>query len=183
MIKHQIKLIDAQEINEYLSLEIYSKLFDLNKEYPNFDKWFFNKTVKNKNRKIILYLVNNDISGISILKNEVNEKKICTLRVFSKYQNLGIGSVLIEKSFEELNTETPIISVSESKLNMFTKLFKKYNFKLANVHENYYINKKNEFVFNGVLDTNSSNFSTARLKASISSNSLDSVALREHFHF
>lgn len=137
--------------------KINSFLVSLNFEYPGFNKWYWslfeNSTIKNE-RDIIFYTFNNEIAGVAILKHDNNENKICTLRVSSKYQHIGIGSALIEKSFEIFNSDKPLITIHISKYNSFKEIFLKYNFSLAQQIQGYYGLFKSELSYNGVLSDN-----------------------------
>ena len=150
------------EIGAKASDYIYNNLIDLEKIYPNFDKWFHDKVVrnienkKNKNREIIFSITGGnknkyEISGIAILKNDQNEKKICTFRVHENYRNMGIGTKLFEESFDYLGTNTPIITISEKNLDQFEYHIDKYNFLLVQELNGYYSNGVTEYVFNGEL--------------------------------
>ena len=86
-------------------------LADLEFCYPYFSLWlgkvFFE--LKNSDRRKILLCVEDDcfkILGLAILKDDVYEKKICTLRVLKEYQRRGIGT-----SF--FNSHVPYLSSSE----------------------------------------------------------------------
>lgn len=127
--------------------------------YPNFDSWITEKVAPGLNagtRKIIVSLTNNQISGFAIIKKEHNEKKLCCLRVLEEYQNrYGIGDKLFKKSFELLDTEKPLLSISEDMLPSYKKLFTYYGFAIESVYPEYYRPKKTEFCYNGELSLNS----------------------------
>lgn len=130
----------------------------LDKDYPNFRSWYFDKVVpgiRTKEREILVCFVENDdccdFGGIAILKNAENEKKICTLRVAPEYKGNGVGYALFEKSFELLETKKPLFTVSSEKVDMFLKHINKYNFHQTEILENYYLDGKSEYVFNGNL--------------------------------
>ena len=137
--------------------KINSFLVSLNFEYPGFNKWYWslfeNSTIKNE-RDIIFYVFNSEVAGVAILKHDNNENKICTLRVSPKYQHIGIGSALIEKSFEIFNTDKPLITIHISKYNSFKGIFEKYNFSLEQQIQGYYGLFKSELSYNGVLSDN-----------------------------
>lgn len=124
--------------------------------YPRICDWYRQKFVPglgNGSRKILIYVVDNEVAGIAFLKDEAKEKKICTLRVRDKYQNNGIGKTLLERCVEILGTDKPMITVPEERLYYFCNLFKHYDFKLEQVTHNYYRNNSSEYVFNGSLDS------------------------------
>ena len=137
--------------------KISSFLVSLNFEYPGFNKWYWslfeNSRLKN-DRNIIFYVNGTNIVGVAILKQNKEEKKICTLRVAPMYQNLGIGSALIERSFELLDCEKPLITIHVSKYRSFKHIFDKYGFELEQQITGYYGLFKSELSYNGVLDCN-----------------------------
>jgi ribosomal protein S18 acetylase RimI-like enzyme len=158
-MKDIIKLTDFNLFNKFLITnlmkiaidKIYYELKATEKLYPNFNYWFYNKVIPDvlqDKRKILLEIRNNEIAGIAIIKNTSEEKKLCTLRVTSKYQNKGIGLKLFERAFEELNTSKPFLTVSEEKYKEFEKIFKYYGFELTNKIKDYYRKGKSELFFN-----------------------------------
>ena len=130
-------------------------LYKLNKEYPFFEQWFNGLFIKipelRMDREILLCVYNCQIVGISILKKNVEEKKICTLRVEKKYQKMSIGRTLMEMSFEWLETDKPLVTVQKSRSKEFEKLFQYYNFQLEDKKWGYYKPFSTELIYNGEL--------------------------------
>lgn len=124
-------------------------------EYTDFRKWFlelFQKgAVLKEGREILLCECDYQLAGIAILKNDGNEKKICTLRVAKTFQRNGIGQNLMELSFEWLNEDKPLITIHDSKRQEFKKLFERYDFQLEEERKGYYRLFSTELVYNGVL--------------------------------
>nr|WP_317363438.1 GNAT family N-acetyltransferase [uncultured Blautia sp.] len=124
-------------------------------EYTDFRKWFLklfqNGAVLKEGREIILCECDYQLAGIAILKNDGNEKKICTLRVAKTFQRNGIGQNLMELSFEWLNEDKPLITIHDSKRQEFKKLFERYDFQLEEERKGYYRLFSTELVYNGVL--------------------------------
>ena len=127
--------------------------------YPNIDIWY-NKVIKeindnSKNREMFICLSNEDdslyISGLMILKNTCDEKKICTLRVKDNYQNRGIGSRFIQDAFNFLGTEKPLITVPEESVGVFSKIFNKYGFEKKDEIQDLYRKDKVEYIYNGIF--------------------------------
>ena len=121
----------------------------LEKEYPQFDRWYFERVIPDVLLGVrVVYTVDifGDHAGILILKNS-DEKKICTLRVQTPYQGMGIGNYLIH----ELKTVHPLITVSNIHMDEFAKLFRKYGFKMTEFHFGKYREENVELVFNGHL--------------------------------
>ena len=138
--------------------------------YPCFDSWIAEKVVPGLNdgtRDIIVSITNNLISGFAIIKKERNEKKLCCLRVLEEYQNrYGIGDKLFRRSFELLDTDKPLLSISEDMLPRYEKLFTHYGFAIEGVYPEYYRPKKTEFCYNGELDPHSADKSDSSEKGS-----------------
>lgn len=124
-------------------------------EYTDFRKWFLelfqNGAVLKEGREILLCECDYQLAGIAILKNDGNEKKICTLRVAKTFQRNGIGQNLMELSFEWLNEDKPLITIHDSKRQEFKKLFERYDFQLEEERKGYYRLFSTELVYNGVL--------------------------------
>jgi len=149
-----------QTPNEFNALmkSVYKSLELLNDEYPDFEFWYINKVISETQlgkRSIIVKKYNKEIAAISILKNDLSEKKISTFRVIEKYQYLGIGSILMEESLHCLKTIHPKITVSELRIEQFNKLLRKFDFQLNSLNKNYYRNDVTEFSFNGPIEKES----------------------------
>lgn len=129
---------------------VYLNLKEATLYYPDFKNWFYSKVIPGVllgERKIILEARENNIAGIAIV-NKGCEKKLATLRVGEFYKNKGLGIKLFEKSFEELRTDKPFLTVSEEKYPEFKKIFRYYGFKLTNIHYDLYRKNKKEYFFN-----------------------------------
>lgn len=134
-----------------LTKTIYKNIVNLKYDYPDFDKWYFNKVIPDINaghRDIIISSYKDKFSGIAILKNKQDEKKICTLYVFKDFKSRGIGKSLFEKSFELLQNDKPLITIPEHKIHQFTPLLKYYDFELTEICPDYYVIGKKEYVYN-----------------------------------
>lgn len=145
----------SREFKRIYRYEIYKFLERLIIEYQGFDKWykdlFFDSVELKDNREIIICADEFRIAGVAILKNDLQEKKICTLRVAKDYQNQGIGHNLIEMCMKQLDTDKPMITLHKSKLKQFEKIFSYYNFELEQTQKHYYSIFSTELVFNGLL--------------------------------
>ena len=136
---------------------IFSELSFLRAEYPGFYDWFFGKVISelsNGSRKIFLAqtpLSFGKVNGVLILKKSVSEKKICTLYVDKESRMNGIGQKFMDIAFNELNTDKPLITVSDSRLSEFSKLLKKNRFEIIDSLDNYYAKNHTEYTFNGHL--------------------------------
>lgn len=136
---------------------IFSELSFLRTEYPGFYTWFYNKVIpglSNDSRKVFLAKTSisfGKVNGVLILKDSNIEKKICTLYVDKKSRMNGIGQKFIDIAFNELNTDKPLITVSDNRISEFSKILKKNNFAIADYLSNCYSNNHIEYTFNGHL--------------------------------
>lgn len=150
------KILDENEFDNLVN-KIYDLTYGLNSSYPDYKKWFFEKLIKNigNEKREIIFITdkNNDVIAMSALKNENNEKKICTLYIKEDFRSRGFGSKLIELSFKFLETTKPLITFSEEKFPMFNKFIKKYNWELYERNDNYG-NTYSELCYNGFLAHN-----------------------------
>ncbi len=148
----------SEELKPWYKQMLYRFLFKLNFEYRGFSRWydglFLSNYELNPEREIIICEVNYQLAAVSILKNQFNEKKICTLRVAKQFRNNGIGHELMELSFDVLNTAAPMITLGKSKFNQFESLLDYYGFRLEQVEKHYYNVLNTELVYNGQLPYN-----------------------------
>jgi hypothetical protein len=136
------------------SFQVFKEISHLEHSYPNFEKWYFEKIVnglKDGSRSIILEIRNEMIAGVAIIKDTQLEKKICTISVSQEYKSKGLGFKLFEKSMRLLNTDRPLASVSEDRINDFEKIFQHFNYEFSAEYKGLYVPKKSEFSFNGIL--------------------------------
>lgn len=133
---------------------IYDALSDLETEYPDFGKWLLQvfDDIPTRKRSILLKVYNEQIVAISIVKHTKNEEKISTFRVVSKYQQLGIGSELMEDSLYYLKNDSPIITVSEKRIIEFSPFLAKLKFENTQEIPSCYIKDISEYIFNGKLE-------------------------------
>ena len=143
--------------NSFSHIKEQIKCFLANLPYPNIDAWF-NKIINEinhypENREMFICLSNDgespSILGLIILKKTHFEKKICTLKVDDRYQRKGIGSALILKSFDFLETDKPLITVPEEYDDVFSKTLNKFGFKKTDEIHGLYRENKIEYIYNG----------------------------------
>ncbi|RTE08237.1 GNAT family N-acetyltransferase [Paenibacillus whitsoniae] len=150
------------EVGEKAKDKLFNYLRDLSESYPDFENWFYNKVIpevgsKKGEREIIVVVSKIEghpqviLTGIAILKNKEQEKKICTFRIHEDYRDSGIGSELFEKCFEYLGTRKPIITISSDRKEMFENHIKKFDFFETEVLKDYYKDNTIEYVYNGLL--------------------------------
>jgi len=92
---------------------VFTNLSMLSEQYPDFRNWLEKKVftgLYDGTRSILLEWRDGKIAGLAILKNEIEEKKLCCLRIMPEFQNKGIGIKLFQRSFAELGTEKPLLS-------------------------------------------------------------------------
>lgn len=145
----------SPELKNIYQREIYKFLCRLVFEYQGFRNWYqalyTEKFELKYNREIIICEDQFRIVGVAIIKNDLQEKKICTLRVAREYQHQGIGHNLVEMCMQLLHTDQPMITLHKNKLNQFEKLLNYYNFELKQTQKHYYNFFSTELVFNGLL--------------------------------
>jgi len=159
-----MKAVKLNKSFELLTLESYclpniqKEIFILLRQslewYPDILNWYFNIFIRGfigGTRNILICNIDNKVAGIALLKNDFNEKKMCTFRVKYDYRSNGIGKALFQKCLETLNTDKPVFTVPAERSCYFYNILKYYNFRLEQVVQNYYRENSREYVFNGNL--------------------------------
>lgn len=138
----------------YLTYKIYNLTSSISDYYQNYENWYWLKQIpkiKSEERNILFIRNPNnkdEIIAISCLKKEEKERKICTLYVKDEYRNQGLGSLIIEESFKWLETNKPLITIPEYKLNEFIPIIEKYKWDLTEIVECLYHKDYKELFFN-----------------------------------
>ena len=105
--------------------------------------------VLNGTGEIIICMVNNNVAGVTILKKNGRERKICTLYVVEGYRKKHIATNMLEYAFKYLETTKPLITIADYKVPLFESIIKKYHWKLIQtMEEGYYNDFSREKVFN-----------------------------------
>lgn len=121
--------------------------------YPGFKRWLqtkvFNDYFLMPNREVIICTCSAEIVGVAILKKVYSERKICCLYVDKRFRYSCIGSELLHKSFEYLETTKPLITVQYKEYKQFACLFKNNKFELTNVNKVTFKPFFKELEFNG----------------------------------
>lgn len=133
---------------------VFTFIKSLTTTYPAMEGWGYDKVyhgIQDGTRSILLEWRDSKLAGVAILKNDGLEKKICCLRIAEEYQNLGMGVRLFKRSFEELGTDKPLLSVSETALPKFKKIFDYFGFVKTETYPDKYIKGISEISFNGYL--------------------------------
>ncbi len=138
-------------------------------DYPDYKTWFLTKQVSglyDNTRNIIIAHIDGKLVGFTSLKKTDTERKICTFYVEKRFRKNQIGSRLVEKSIEFLETEQPLITIPMDKLNEFIRIGNKYNWKVTDIIENLYRINNPEVIVNGELIE--TNLSTATVNKTLS---------------
>ena len=117
---------------------------DFIKSYPEFFIWIKSNIINSRDKDILLLKSNLPIR-FAILK--YSEKKIC-FYLLPYFRGKGYSSLLLEKSIKELNTNYPLVTVSELVKDDFINLFSKYNFRLITELDNLYRENSVEYICN-----------------------------------
>ncbi len=142
-----------KSILQHYTGQIQLFLYDLTCDYPFFGEWLkiaLSEIVIGKRQVVILTEECNPqrLIGLTILKIDPSENKICTIRVDKDYQRLGYGTELVKKSLELLGTDCPLITVSEKHIDAFIPFFKQFGFKISGKVKSLYHNGEFEYFFN-----------------------------------
>lgn len=145
--------VGAQE--KALVQKIFQTLKVLRAEYPDFCRWFNTKVktgLSDGSRELwIAASHEGKMAGIMILKKSDSEKKICTLYINEHFRRQGLGTLLMLKAFERLETMKPLATVSSSYMLSYQPLFNYFGFELSKIYTNYYREGVDEYSFNGEL--------------------------------
>lgn len=116
--------------------------------YPQFFQWFEKKVITGLNlgNRIILASLSSKgkVAGYSILKND-KEQKICTLQILPQYRRQGHAKELFDTACNILST--PIITVNENQLDLYSSLLFERNFFLVEKVKNLYTDNSTEYIF------------------------------------
>lgn len=156
----EVRIISAQSLSKKnrkafsnLIANAYSVTDCICKDYPGHFSWYWSKTIPavlNGTREILVCTVERKIAGVTFLKKEGGEQKVCTFLVLDEYRGKHIGSMLMERAFEFLGTTKPLITIADYKIGMFEGIIKKYGWKQTQIlNEGYYNDTSREIVFNG----------------------------------
>lgn len=130
--------------------------------YPDFQEWFHKRVEPefgpwSKSRELLMLMASNqyeekEIAGFAVLKKTISEKKICAFRISDGWRGRGYGDRLMRECFKYLETEQPLITISDSCLSMFLKIIDKYKFQKTQTLKDYYTKGSTEYVFNQNLN-------------------------------
>lgn len=146
LVQNENKEKALEEVRIFLANSIY--------DYPRHDEWYrgiMREIREGFDREMIVAYNGQRIAGVSILKRSQVEKKICSLRVAKEYRGNGIGTALFKRSMDYLETDKPILTVSQNKKDEFKKIFEYFGFSLEQVYPGKYRQGINEYCYNGIL--------------------------------
>ena len=139
----------------HIIFNIYTLTDNACKIYPKYFSWYWQKVVPaiiNGTRDAIMITFDEEVAGAVLVKKEDGEKKICTLYVDEKYRNKGFGTILLKEAFGFLETTKPLITLGSDRLEIFSSIISKYDWKQTQILPNgYYNDQTNELVFNGTI--------------------------------
>ena len=133
----------SKAVNEVYLLTDYNK-----KQYPNYYKWYYGKNLPriiNGTGEAIFYLDGFEVVGLSMLKRDLAESKICTLLINEDYRKRGYSKLILEDSFDFLGTDKPLITIPSRRLDEFQKIIDAYNWTSTDITDKYY---SPEVIFN-----------------------------------
>lgn len=152
---HDILFLSKQAQKDIYINKLTSFLHDLVDEYPEHERWIrgaIRQILSGEEREAILLIDKNcNIGAAAIVKRNLTEKKICTFRVAGPCQRQGYGTLLMSICIDYLQTDKPIITVSDTRIEEYKKLFNYYGFKCEQTYYGKYKPTISEYCFNGVL--------------------------------
>ncbi len=126
-------------------------LCDLSSDYPQIKRWFCQKVVPGlHDGRRFLFRVrrNGQLVGLGIGKREPDERKICTVRVAPSHAGLGIGVRIFDALLRWLDVDRPTLTVSESKLHAFERIFDHFGFEMTSKTRDLYVRGSTEIGYN-----------------------------------
>ncbi|WP_421549860.1 GNAT family N-acetyltransferase [Kluyvera intermedia] len=98
-------------------------------------------------RLVLVAAVNEKLAGLSVLKINPLEHKISTFFIDKKFNNIGLGTLLLNFSLLLLNDKEVNITVSEGALDQMTPFLIKNGFREYKSVPDEYVNNKKETHF------------------------------------
>lgn len=124
-------------------------------DYPKHFEWYWTKEIPRViagTGEVVIATIDTSVVGVTFLKKESTESKLCTLLVVEGFRNKHIATKLLKEAFKYLGTTKPLITLADYKLPLFEHIIKKYGWTLIQtMGEGYYNKKSRELVFNGKL--------------------------------
>lgn len=150
-----VSLARDPETTSGVLAEVFAHVRDLKDVYPHFDAWLTDRVLPglwSGDRSILVEHRDGMLAGLAILKDDGLEKKLCCLRVLRGFQDSrGLGVRLFDKALDILETQKPLLSVSEERLSAFERIFAHFGFEQVKRYEGLYRAGHSEISFNGEL--------------------------------
>ncbi len=133
----------------------YNITAELKQFYPNHQEWYWKKQIPrvlDGTGEIIICMVGDKIVGVTFLKKDNSESKLCTFYVLHGYRTENVLTKLLQNSYNYLGTTKPLFSISEPLKQSFDGIVKTYNWELMQIlGAGYYNVVAREFVYNGYI--------------------------------
>jgi hypothetical protein len=133
--------------------QAFQLLKNLDVYYPGFDSWFINKcmpSISSGTDKMVIAENDNQMIGVSIIKNSEEEKKLRCVRVVPEYKGRGVALHLMDRSLVLLDCDKPAVTVAEELFHDWSRIFvNRYDFDLSTVAKGAHRPGKLEYFFNG----------------------------------
>ncbi|WP_416233218.1 GNAT family N-acetyltransferase [Castellaniella sp.] len=145
------------EVTRGVIQDVWGCISDLADQYPDFHQWFEQKVIPGiriGERTLLVEYRSGKIAGLVVLKETDEEQKLCCLRVMEDFHSTGLGIRLFERSFELLNNDKPLLSISDTRFPSFVRVCHYFGFRLEQELTGLYRPGHTEYVFNGVLSDN-----------------------------
>ncbi|WP_310354695.1 GNAT family N-acetyltransferase [Methylobacterium sp. BE186] len=126
-------------------------ILPLSHDYPGIERWFRSKVapgLKDGTRHLLRVERDGKLAGLGIAKFDGKERKICTVRISPDYVGRGIGLRIFDGLLKWLDTDQPHLTISESKIQSFERIFDWYGFKLTATKSGLYVPNRNELLYN-----------------------------------
>ena len=118
------------------------------KQYPDYYKWFYTKSIPrlfSKEGEIYFYLDGFIVVGLTVLKKTELERKICTLLINEEYRKKGYCQELLNSSFDYLETDKPLITIPKKRIEEFQSMITVYDWQESELSNEYF---SEEIIFN-----------------------------------
>ena len=147
----EIKIVPKRDISKYKRriVELTKPLEDV---YPDYNNWL-DKSLNevDDTRTLILVFNRKKVIGVSLLKHDSEERKICSIMIHPSYTGRKYGTKLMDLSLTILRSKNSLgdifITIDSGKYNIFNKLFNKYNAKFIKKVDDLYKAGRTELFF------------------------------------
>ena len=162
----RVKLLAAISPHEREALAF---LVPLSADYPGFEDWYLTRVVpglRNQTRQLVCIERDGRLIGVGIGKKDETESKICTVRIAESHFGRGLGLRVFDALLDWLGTDRPHLTVSESKLPAFERIFEYYKFQMTSAYPGLYVRDAIELAYN---EAESSSTAASKLSAPFAS--------------